>query len=519
MFSSGAKKVEQKSVGSKIFKGTLIIVLMGVLAKLAAFIEEAVLAAYLGTTSQSDAYYMVWSVHAVVYPMMSIGIWNVFLPLYKSYISKKDIDKACALTNKSISFFTLISTVVVFLLIAFAPIIVSIVAPGFKDTTRRLCITLVRISAPMYVFIIASSVYASILQCHNKFLGSQIREVASHIPTIISAVFFYKNYGIETMAIALVFAGILRLLVELPFVDWGYRHKPDFKFNEYEFVVMLKRLPSALVSAGVTQLNALVDKAMASVLSTGTISGLNYGHKLMNVFSGLLSSAIATALYPQMIELIALEKKDELGKLFLKILNLFCMLMFPATFACVLFRTELVSAVFERGAFDSASTTLTSNIFAFYSLGLFFIACNTVIGNVFYGYGNTKTPMYISLANLGINVGINLMLIKRWGANGLALATSLSAIITFFIRMKVVGKYLRFDNKELIVTITKVVVASILACFIPRVTFWFFPVNKYLILITSATIGSIIYISTVKILKVQEMYDLIDLIKQKVKKV
>lgn len=510
--------MEQRSIGSKIFKGTLIIVLIGVLAKFAAFIEEAVLAAYLGTTSQSDAYYMVWSVHTVVYPMMSIGIWNVFLPLYKSHISQNDINKAFALTNKSISFFTLISTIVVLLLIVFAPIVVSIVAPGFKDETRSLCITLVQISAPMYVFIIASSVYASILQCHNKFLGSQIREVASHIPTIFTAVFFYKNYGIETMAIALVFAGILRLIVELPFVDWGYRHKPDFKFNDYEFSIMLKRLPSALVSAGVTQLNALVDKAMASILPPGTVSSLNYGHKLMNVFSGLLSSAIATALYPQMIELIALEKKDELGKLFVKIINLFCVLMFPTTLACILFRTELVAAVFERGVFDSTSTTLTSNIFGLYSLGLFFIACSTVISNVFYGHGNTKTPMYISIANLGINVGLNIMLIHFLGANGLALATSLSAIITFFIRIKAAGKYLRFEKKKLVVTIIKITFASIIACFTPRVFFWFLPVNKYLTLIASAIVGIIIYLLVVKMLRVQEMNDLIELMKRKMKK-
>ena len=511
--------MDQKSINSNIFKGTVIIVVVGVLAKLAAFIEEAVLAAYLGTTSQSDAYYMVWSVHAVIYPMMSVGIWNVFLPLYKSHISKKENDKAFELTNKSISFFTILSTLVVILLIVFAPIVVSVVAPGFKDETRALCIKLVRISAPMYVFVISSSVYASILQCHNKFLGSQIREVASHIPTVITAIVFYQKFGITAMAIALVIAGLVRLLIELPFVDWGYKLKPDFRFSEREFTVMLRRLPSALVSAGVVQLNALIDKAMASILPTGTVSALNYGNKLMNVFSGLLSTAIATALYPQMIELIALEKKDELGKLLSKIINIFGVLMLPITFACVLFRIELVSVVYERGAFDSVSTTLTSSIFALYSLGLFFVACNTVISNVFYGYGNTKTPMYISLANLGINVVLNVVLIYFLGANGLALATSFSAILTFFIRVKASRKYISLNIKDMIITMTKIVFASIIACLVPRFIFWFYPINKYILLICSAFIGLAIYLILVKVLRIKEINDIALLVKQKVKKV
>ena len=506
------------SIGKRVFRGTVIIVLIGILAKLAAFLSEAVLAAYLGTNFRSDAYYMVSSIQQVVYPMLSVGIWKVFLPVYKENITTGHNEQAYELTNKTISFFTIISIAVVALIMVSTGHVVSIVAPGFEGETRELCIKLVRISAPMYVFIIASAVYASILQCHNKFLGSQIREVASHIPTIITAIFFYHRFGIEAMAIALVVGGTVRLLIELPFVDWGYEYKPDLKFRTKEFQTMLKKLPSALISEGVTQLNTLIDKAMASTLPEGTISGLNYGHRLMNVFSGLLSTAIATALYPQMIELIALKKEKELSKLVVRIINIFCLLMVPVSIACVLFRTELVSVVFQRGSFTAESTALTSGVFALYCLGIFFIACNTVITNLFYGYGNTKTPMYISIANLAINVVLNLILIHLWEVNGLALATSLSAIITFFVRVKAAEKYVKLDNKKMVVTAGKVLFASAIACLIPRAIFWLHQMNRFLVLIISAIIGSGVYLATVKILKIDEINDLVGLLKRKLKK-
>ena len=506
------------SIGKKVFRGTIIIVLIGIIAKFAAFLSEAVLAAYLGTNYRSDAYYMVSSIQQVIYPMLSVGIWKVFLPIYKEKIATDENEQAYDLTNKAISFFTIISIIVVSLIVVLTESVVSIVAPGFEGETRALCIKLVRISAPMYVFIIASAVYASILQCHNKFLGSQIREVASHIPTILAAIFFYQKFGVEAMAIALVVGGVVRLLIELPFVDWGYKFKPDFKFRTKEFLTMLKRLPSALISEGVSQINTLIDKAMASTLPEGTISGLNYGHRLMNVFSGLLSTAIATALYPQLIELIALKKENELSSLVVRIINIFCLLMVPVTLACVLFRTELVAAVFQRGSFKAESTALTSGVFALYSLGIFFIACNTVITNLFYGYGNTKTPMCISIANLVINVILNLILILLWGVNGLALATSLSAIITFFVRVKAAEKYVRLDNKKMIVNAAKVLIASAVACMIPRAIFWLHPMNRYLTLIISATIGVVLYLMAVKLLKVNEINDLVDLLKRKMKK-
>ena len=326
------------TIGKKVFRGTVVITLVGILAKFTSFIAEAILAAYLGTTYQSDAYYMVNGVQMVIYPMISVGIWKVFLPLYKEKITHGLKEEADALTNHVITFFSIVSFLAVGLMILLAGPIVSVVAPGFEGETRALCIKLVRISAPMYFFIIAAAIYASILQANNKFLGSQIREVASHIPTILAAIFFYKRFGIEAMAIALVVGGAVRLLIELPFVNWGYRYRPDFRFKTHEFGVLLKRLPSALISEGVVQLNTLIDKAMASTLPEGTISALNYGHKLINVFSGLLSTAIATALYPQMIELIALKKEDELSSLLEKIIDIFAALMIPVTLACVLFR-------------------------------------------------------------------------------------------------------------------------------------------------------------------------------------
>ncbi|MBQ7437654.1 MAG: murein biosynthesis integral membrane protein MurJ [Oscillospiraceae bacterium] len=510
--------MDNSSRANRIFRGTVIIVFVGILAKFASFISEAVMAAYLGTTYQSDAYYMISSIHGVVYPMMSIGIWRVFLPLYKSHVAKKEIATANALTDKALTFFTAISLIVVFLLIIFAPQVVSVVAPGFKGVTRELCIKLVRISAPMYVFIIASAVYAAVLRCHDKFLGSQIREVASHIPTIIAAIFFYRTFGIEAMAVALVVAGILRLLIELPFVDWGYRYKPDFSFRTEEFNVMLKRLPSALLSAGVAELNTLIDKAMASTLPAGAISALNYGNKLRNVFSGLLSSAISTALFPQMVELIALDKKQELSRLMLKIINIFCVLMIPVSLACVLFRTELVSVVFERGAFGHESTALTASIFALYTLSLFSAACNSVVSNIFYGFGDTRTPMQISVVNLGLNVALNFLMINRLGAAGLALATSISSVVTLLIRIVASEKYVELEIRSMASTAGKVVLASIVACVIPRIIFWVYPINKYFVLFISAIMGIAIYYLCVKLLKVREIDDLISLFGKRLKK-
>ena len=503
------------NVKNLVFRGTVVIVLVGIIAKITAFVTEAILAAYLGTTYQSDAYYMVSGIQMVVYPMLSVGVWKVFLPLYKEKLAKQEPEKADCLTNTSITFFGGISLLFVILLIVFASPVVSVVAPGFEGDTRSLCIKLVRISSPMYVFIITSAVYAAILQCHNRFLGSQIREIASHIPTIIAALIFYKQFGIEAMAVALAIGGAVRLLIELPFVNWGYRYKPSLSIRQDEFRTLLRRMPAALLTESVTQVNLLVDRAMASMLPEGTVSSLNYGNKLTNVLSGLLSTAVATALYPQVIELVATEKQEELSRLVSRIISIFSVLMLPITVACCLFRTELVSVVFQRGSFDENSVRVTSGVFALYCVGVFFIACNTIITDLFYAYGDTKTPLFISVANLATNVLLNLVLVLLMGVNGLALATSIAAVVSFFIRIITVRKYVKLPYWEILKTALKAALASGMACMVPRILFWVVPANFFVLLLSSLAIGGILYLLLLKAFRMNELKDLMALIKRK----
>ena len=503
------------SLGKQIFRGTLIIIFVSILAKLSAFLSEAVNAAYMGTSKESDAYYMVAGIQQVLYPMLSIGIWKVFLPVYKDKITREGHSAAESLSNKMISFFSLVSLAAVVLLMLFSRQVVSVVATGFTGETKELCIDLVRISAPMYLFIVAEAIYAVMLQCHNKFFGSQIREVASHLPSILAAILLYRRFGIRVMALALVAGGILRLLIELPFVDWGYRYKPDFRFKGKEFGLMLKRLPSALLSEGVQQINALIDRSMASSFPEGAVSALNYGNRLCNVFSGLLSSAISTALFPQMVELISQKKHRELSGLMTKILNLFLLLMVPVTVACVLFSSDLVSAVYERGAFQAESTLLTSGVFTCYSIGLLFAASSAVVSNIFYGFGDTRTPLLISVFHMFVNVGLNLWLSRLIGVKGLALATSLSAVLTYGIRLFLMKKIVSPEWKSIMWTCIKTVLASAAACGAAYFAASLAGANVLLRLLVAAGTAVPLYLAAVIFLKVQAMSDLLALLRKK----
>lgn len=507
--------MSEKSIKTNIVKGTLVIILVSLLAKLASFISTTVIAAILGTSNESDALNTILGVEQVFYPMIGVGVWKVFLPLYKEKLVRLEEQSADELANKTMTFFTILTLIAVILLYLFTRGVVTLIAPGFDEATKLLCVRLIRISAPMYLFIISAAVYSSMLQCHNQFFGSQVREIASHIPVILLALICYRKYGVDALAVGILLGGVLRLLVELPFVKWGYHFRVDFDFKSTEMKQIIKSFPSAMLTEGVNQINVLVDKIMASMLGVGAVSALNYGNKLTNVLSGLLSTALSTALYPQFVELITLKKNKELQEIIIKVINIFSFIMVPLTIGCMLFSREIVSVVYQRGAFNNQSVLITSGVFACYCVGLMFVGINTIITNVFYADGQIRTMLIISIENLIINIFLNIILVFVMGLNGLALATSFSALITFYIRREKMKQVVYIPFRSLAPTFLKsAVIAS--AILVPeKLLLERLFGNVYVLVLVAVFVAVILYYLITTLLKMEETSYLMSLLKKK----
>jgi putative peptidoglycan lipid II flippase len=392
-------------------------------------------------------------------------------------------------------------------LMSFSGLAVSLVAPGFTGEVKVLSEQLVRISAPQYVFIIISSVFAALLQSHGKFFGSQIREFASHIPTIVIAAFFFKSFGVYGLAAGLVLGSVFRLIVQLPFIDWGYKFKVETDFKDPNIIVMLKRLPSVLITAGVSQLNTLVDKIMASGLPTGTVSSLSYGGRLLNVFSGLLTTAVSTALYPLMSQLAVEKNYEKLRTVLVQAIYLVSIFIIPVSIACVLFSNSIVSLVFQRGAFDSESVSRTAAVFSGYSVGMLFMGLKDIFSNVFYSFGDTKTTMRISVFTVALNIALNIILVDSMGVAGLALATSVAAVINAVLLFYKLRRYLSVKFSDICLEMMKITLISVVACGIAFICVRGMGID-IVQLTVAALIGIVLYIIGLKLTAVKA-FDLV----------
>jgi len=136
-------------------------------------------------------------------------------------------------------------------------------------------------------------------------------------------------------------------------------------------------------------------------------------------------------------------------------------LTIPPTFFLFFLAEPLVRLFFERGAFDSKATALTSFVLKMYVIGLFAHAISPVLVRIFYSFKNTVTPLIISAVCIVLNIILNIVLSKFLGASGIALATSIVMTLNIFLYSWFLRRYLITFSRSLKSVIFKVLICSL----------------------------------------------------------
>lgn len=504
---------------NKIVKNAVIVLICSVLAKLLSYVVEAVLASKLGVGDEADAYAAVISVFNIVFPILDVGIWNVFLPAYKTKLSREGENGADSVANSAIVVFTLISFAVALFLTVMAGPVIRVAAPGFGGEKQAFSARLLRVTAPAYVLLALASILGAMLQSHNRYLGSQLREIGSHLSKIIFILLSFRYLGVFSAVAAVVVGSIFRNLIQLPFINWRWKFKPEIRHNAAELKTMLRGLPAAALTSAISHINGLVDKMIASGAERGSIATLNYGHKLMNLFSGMISTAISASAYPVIIEHISRGEEKQLKRLVYSVFHFLQFFIIPISLYCIAFSSELVELAFERGAFDHQATAATARIFMGYCFLMLPSALTTILSQLFYGYQDTKTVMYVSILNILLNLLLNFTLFPVLGVCGLAYATSISSMICCVVKFYLLRKHVALSALESLKDSGKILLISILcilSVYLVCKVWLRLPVLPMLLLSGSASV--LLFAGLSCALRLKTFFDVVNYLKKRIKK-
>lgn len=502
------------SQSQKAAKSIFIMILFGLGSKLLGFIREMLIAAKFGSGAETDTFFIALTATGLFTSMLTSSLSTTMIPVMSEVEEKEGLDGKKRHTNNLLNISILVAIFLVVLGWLLSPLVIKLLAYGFKGDQFNSAVTMMRIGMPVIVFAGIVGVYRGYLQSELMFLESAAAQFPVNFTYIIFLVLLSASFGIKGLMVTSVLAIGSQILIQLPGIKkTGYRYKfiVDFK-DQYIKQILYLVLP-VLISVAINDLNHVVDKSMASTLVEGSISALNYANRLRGFVLAIFVTAITTVFFPMLSKEAAKDSLDNFKRLIRNSFNVILLITVPATVGMVILAQPIVRLAFERGAFDPVATKMAAPALLFYSLGLVAMALRTLMDRIYYSLQDTKTPMYNGALSLGLNVVFNFALIGSMAHSGLALATTIATIITtasliYGLRKKIgslgLSRLLTCGLKSLFASL--IMGALVYLIYYPlesRVSGQ--SILEIAVLLGTVALGAAVYLTIVYLLKVEEM--------------
>lgn len=408
---------------------------MTMISRILGFARDVLIARLFGASAGADAFFMAFRIPNFLRRLFAEGAFSpAFVPILAEYKARREHAAVQDLVDHVAG--TLAATLFIVTLIGIiaAPLMVMLFAPGFLDDPARYdpAVVMLRITFPYILFISLTALAGGILNTYGKFSVPAFTPVFLNLSMIAAALWLAPRLEnpIHALAWGVFVGGALQLLFQLPFL---YRlrllPRPRYRRKDPGVRRVFSLMLPAIFGVSITQINLLFDTVVASFLVAGSVSWLYYSDRLLEFPLGLFGVALGTVILPN----LSLKYAETAGVEFSRILDwaLRCVVVIgaPATVGLTVLAGPLIVTLFQYGEFSAHDAKMSARSLIAFGLGLLAFISIKVLAPAFYARQDTRTPVRIGIIALVSNMILTLILVFPLAHAGLALATTLSAIL------------------------------------------------------------------------------------------
>ena len=536
------------SENKSIIKSASIISLATLFSRLLGFIRDIVIAAFFGTGLVSEAFFVAFRIPNLLRDLVGEGAANsAFVPVFCEYLVKEDKKSFWKLVGNAFWIVFLILAGISLLGVLLSRPIVSIIAPGFLKEPDKFLLTtqLTRILFP-YLLLIGLTAFAmGLLHTFKSFTAPAFASSMLNI-CIIASIFIASGVMPEPVfgvAVGVLIGGVLQVGIQIPslfrkgfqarylrlrtcFPSGTGADKPAIfqnglgSFLHPGIKKIIRLLIPRIFGSAVHQLNVLIDTVLASfafIVGAGAVAAIYYANRIIQFPLAIFGIALSSAVLPTLSRQAAVKDMQSLRQTLAFSLRTVYLFMFPAAVGLLILTKPIIQVLFQRGNFDFYSVQISSAALFFYSFGLIFFGGMKILITGFYSLQDTRTPVKIACLALLVNFILNVILMFPLKVGGLALASSLTAVLSFsLLYLKLKKKIGAIFTKDFYIYLFKITVAGFgMLAFVYMLFYRLFlywnPVFKLLLTILMAVI---VYVGLCLLFRVQKLKDLARWIKR-----
>lgn len=405
------------------------------LSRIAGFVRDLVVARVFGADAGTDAFFVAFKIPNFMRRLFAEGAFSVaFVPVLNAYKTKHGTSELKGFVDGMAGTFGAVLLGVTLLGVLGAPVLILIFAPGFSDEVDKqaMAVEMLRLTFPYLMFISLTAFAGGILNTYERFGVPAFTPVLLNVSLILCALWLAPEMErpISALAWGVFIAGIAQLVFQLPFL-WriGMLPRPRVDFRDPGVRRVIKLMVPALFGVSVTQIGLLLNTLLASFLVTGSITWLYYGDRLMEFPLGILGVGLGTVILPKLSQKHAEQSPEAFSRTLDWALRWVLLLGVPSAIGLLVLAGPMMAALFHSGEFTGEDVIMAARALMAYALGLTAFMGIKVLAPGFYACQDMKTPVRIAVIAMVVNVTFSLLLMFPLGHTGLALATTLSAVV------------------------------------------------------------------------------------------
>jgi putative peptidoglycan lipid II flippase len=393
------------------------------------FIRDIVMARQFGLGGELDAFVVAAVVPMFLVAVLSVPIGTSIVPVFLAVRERESTAAALALARRVAILFLAAALVLAVLLAAAGPQLLEAAGwsalPEKADRTQAIMLWMLAI----FVFSGLVTLANGLLNALGHYVVPAAAQAVVPIVAIVALLLFGASHGAIVAAVAMFAGQLVNLaLVFRALAVRGVSLLPAQAAAVKTGLFVSQYLP-LVAAAAFMQLTVPVSTAMASVLPEGSVAALGLGSKAVLFATGLIGAAIASVVLPYFSRYMAqnrlLDARRELSFLLLA----GTVITIPVTLALHLLSESFVRLAFEGGAFGSAEVGIVSRVMANGILQLPFYVVSVLLLKFAIATRHSGRVMLAAGIGLVANILLNLVLMERLGAPGIALSMTLAAAL------------------------------------------------------------------------------------------
>lgn len=429
--------MRQGNTESKIIRlisGTFISRILG-------FLREIIISSKFGATAVSDAFFVALQIPVLFRRILGEEMFEKSnMPTFVSLLHK-DKKRAWAFLSMLFWYSLIISVLLVIFLYAFRGRLISLLAPGFTDEhTIALANKMAVYIIPYLILTTVYSFLGTIFNFTERQFIFSIAPAISNLGIIIVLLSFYPYFKEISLPLGFLIGGVLYILFLLPFFATGpyrqkYLPKLSFSLNCEKSSLKLISFESSWVfmQAVLGKSVDYVDRAIASFLATGSISGLWYAKRLENLPSAIVAMSISRAIQSELSFYYSKNDIKNFRNTIQHGIRLNLLIIMPLTAVSLIMARPITEFIFKRGSFDDTAAIMTSNAFIAYGAGILAVSLYNMFSRVYSVLIKNKYTTKVMFFSSILNIVLSIILANtRLELAGIALASSVSFYVSAF---------------------------------------------------------------------------------------